>query len=1029
MNITGKTSARTSAVLVAAICILASVTHAAPTSLTNGVPVTGISGAAASETFYMIDVPAGQDTLQIATSGGTGDVDLYVRRGSQPTTTSYDYRPYKVGNNETVDVNNPAAGTWYIMLRGYTSYAGVTLKATYSAAISVKALTNGVPATGLGGGANAELYYSISVPAGQTKLTIAMSGGTGDADLYVKKDSLPTTSSYDYRPYLSGNNETVSVDNPTAGTWYIMIRGYSTFAGVTLLATVSGASTGTALNDGVPVTNVSGAAASEKTYHIDLPAGVKTLRIEMSGGTGDADLYVRLKSPPTTTEYDYRPYLSGNNESVTIDAPAAGTWFVMVRGYSDYSGVTLKASWGNVTTLQDEMPVKGITGALDSETFFSINVPGGQTNLEFVMSGGTGNADMYIKQGAKPTTSLWDYRPTTTGNNESISISSDMLAGTWYVMLKGTKAYDGVSLVADYSAVETIVALANGVPVINLSGIAGTQKFFSIDVPPGQTKFEIRISGGTGDADLYVRRGAKPTPSTYDYKPDLVGNAEAVTIDNPAAGTWYIMVRGHQAFSGVTLLATYGGAVPDTVTTLQNGVAVTGIAGSAGGQKFYKIDVPAGQSKLEVAMSGGTGDADLYVRKGSKPTTSDYDYRPYLIGNNETVTINNPQAATWYIMLNGYSAFDGVTLKATYTPVPDSVTALTNGVPVPGLSGASGSEKFYKIDVPAGQNYLSIETSGGTGDMDLYVKKGSKPTLLSWDYRPYLIGNNERVDVDDPAAATWYIMLRGFQAYTGLTLKATYGTSTPPPPAGNNFASDPNCVALWRFESGKLTLDSVGTNTLTNNGVIVETTDYQEGAASAQFASSPPYYDQDYSLSISDANLSAKFPGKSGKANKKFSICFWTKIFQVPEGPTEIPLITKSNLDAGKPSYAILVLGSGQVALQMSSSVSDATRVLLQGSRLLSEEWYHVAVTFDDASHTGTISVWDGSTGTLLGTDAKKTTFPPMTVYNAAFYIGGLDGRGYETTNGLMDEVVVFNDVLTPDDITKIRAGTYGKSK
>ena len=150
MNSAILTRERSFAVLVAALSLLACMTYAGePTALTNGVAVTGISGAANSEMFYKIDVPAGQDTLQISTSGGTGDVDLYVRRGSQPTTTSYDYRPYKVGNDETVDVNNPAAGTWYIMLRGYSSYSGVTLKAAYSAATSIKVLTNGVPATGL----------------------------------------------------------------------------------------------------------------------------------------------------------------------------------------------------------------------------------------------------------------------------------------------------------------------------------------------------------------------------------------------------------------------------------------------------------------------------------------------------------------------------------------------------------------------------------------------------------------------------------------------------------------------------------------------------------------------------------------------------------------------------------------------------------------------------------------------------------------------------------------------------------------
>ena len=100
-------------------------------------------------------------------------------------------------------------------------------------------------------------------------------------------------------------------------------------------------------------------------------------------------------------------------------------------------------------------------------------------------------------------------------------------------------------------------------------------------------------------------------------------------------------------------------------------------------------------------------------------------------------------------------------------------------MPVTGLSGGASSEKFYKIDVPAGQEFLTIEISGGTGDVDLYVKKGSKPTLTSWDYRPYLIGNNETVDVTNPAAATWYILLRGYQAYSGLTLKATYGTNVP----------------------------------------------------------------------------------------------------------------------------------------------------------------------------------------------------------------------------------------------------------
>ncbi|MCU0916500.1 MAG: PPC domain-containing protein, partial [Planctomycetes bacterium] len=873
------------AVLVAAVCVLGTVTYAAePTTLTNGVAATGIAGAAASEKFYKIDVPAGQDSLEIKTSGGTGDVDLYVRRGTQPTTTSYDYRPYKVGNEETVDVNNPAAGTWYIMLRGYASYSNVTLKATYSATVSVKALTNGVAATAIGAAANTELYYSIEVPAGRTKLEIIMSGGTGDADLYVKRDSLPTTSNYDYRPYLVGNEEAVAVDNPTAGTWYIMIRGYSAFSGITLLASHAGSGggggTGKPLEDNVAVTGLSGAAGAELLYRIDLPAGHPSLKIEMSGGTGDADLYVRLRTPPTQTEYDYRPYQQGNNETVTIPQPAAGTWFVLIRGYSSFSGVTLLASWGkeSVVILQDNVPVHNLAGEVGNEKFYRIDVPGGQTNLTFETSGGTGNVDMYIKKGARPTTTSFDYRPADGGNNESINISSSELEGAWYVLLKGVKAYSGVTLVGNYYASESVTTLQNGVPLSGIAGGANTEKFYKIDVPANQQKLEIRMSGGTGDADMYVRRGAKPSTSDYDYRPYQTGNEESVAVDKPAAGTWYIMIRGYSAFSGITLMATYGGGTPpEDVITLQNGVAVTGIKGDADGERFYKITVPSGQAKLEVVTSGGTGDVDLYVKQGAKPSTSSYDYRPYLLGNDESVTIENPPAATYYILLRGYSAYDGVTLKATYTPLAEQVTALTNGVAVTGISGSASSEKFYKIDVPSSQEFLSVEISGGTGDADLYVKRGAKPTFTSWDYRPYLIGNNERVDVSHPAAATWYIMLKGYHPYSGVTLKATYGTTTPPPPAGNNFASDPNCVALWRFESSALTADSVGANTLQNHGVTASTAQKKEGASSAALSAR----DLDY-FSITDASLSAKFPLKTGDPDKNISVCTWFRMDSLP---------------------------------------------------------------------------------------------------------------------------------------------------
>jgi serine protease len=73
-------------------------------------------------------------------------------------------------------------------------------------------------------------------------------------------------------------------------------------------------------------------------------------------------------------------------------------------------------------------------------------------------------------------------------------------------------------------------------------------------------------------------------------------------------------------------------------------------------------------STLDFAISGGTGDADLYIRKGAQPTSSTYDCRPYKNGNAESCSFNNPGADTWHIGIYGYSRVTGLTLNVNYNP-------------------------------------------------------------------------------------------------------------------------------------------------------------------------------------------------------------------------------------------------------------------------------------------------------------------------------------------------------------------------
>lgn len=103
-------------------------------------------------------------------------------------------------------------------------------------------------------------------------------------------------------------------------------------------------------------------------------------------------------------------------------------------------------------------------------------------------------------------------------------------------------------------------------------------------------------------------------------------------------------------------------------------------------------------------------------------------------------------------------------------PPPPSIT-LANGVPI-AVAGATGSNTYYNLVVPAGATSVSFVLQGGTGDADLFVKWGEAPTT-SFDCVSAGGSNNETCTL--PArAGTYYVRIEGFAAYSGATLTGSY---------------------------------------------------------------------------------------------------------------------------------------------------------------------------------------------------------------------------------------------------------------
>ena len=97
------------------------------------------------------------------------------------------------------------------------------------------------------------------------------------------------------------------------------------------------------------------------------------------------------------------------------------------------------------------------------------------------------------------------------------------------------------------------ISLQNNDRLENLSAPLHAIHRFVLDVPPNTARLEVRLRGGSGDADLYVRAHDKPDLRAFDHRPFVSGNHETVRIDKPAPGLWHLMLHAFRPFEGVTL--------------------------------------------------------------------------------------------------------------------------------------------------------------------------------------------------------------------------------------------------------------------------------------------------------------------------------------------------------------------------------------------------------------------------------------------------------------------------------------------
>jgi hypothetical protein len=224
----------------------------------------------------------------------------------------------------------------------------------------------------------------------------------------------------------------------------------------------------------------------------------------------------------------------------------------------------------------------------------------------------------------------------------------------------------------------------------------------------------------------------------------------------------------------------------------------------------------------------------------------------------------------------------------------------------------------------------------------------------------------------------------------------------------NNFSLDPTCKALWRFESGALTDDSKGKNTLTAvNTPTADTTYYKEGAsATALAAASHQFY------KITQANLNSGFPWKYGESNLLGTVCLWVRATSLTG---VIGLIGTPHSSAY--NCVGLYLNGGQIYYQYNKSQ------VATGKTINVNNWWHIALVLDGVNKTIEVRVckYGSSPSNYNGTNAAT-----LTLGQDEWRVGAL--AGYDVTytfQGSIDEAVVFSRLLSDGEIDAIRSGTF----
>jgi hypothetical protein len=483
---------------------------------------------------------------------------------TEPTTETYTWKSEAFGADAIIlGEQEVTANTDYFILVTCTTYCRYRITVSYAEELN---LVDGQPQQGTLTENHSEVYKYTVPPGHPANISIKVLPSRGRVKMFVTEGGDP--SSYNSFPVTSTlqSGSQCNIKGTDPGT---------TFKIAVLALTDADFVISTVSSEGVSVLQSSkpteGEVETEKfvyyKFYVDDPSELVTIQITAYGG--DPDLYVRFNSQPSSSEFDFRSEMTGeetlalSQQDRSLLGGETGWYYIGVYGYyHSVFTITVSVNHDSVVPLLSGNSQQGFVDQGQVDMYYADVVPQTALNVTVRLTPTAGNPDLFMKL-CTNSTCAFSTDLTSSDVLKSCSLSGDEVLSVTQPSSRCPSQFCRYLIaVVGQSSVRSVFSIMltdnNNAEIVLRDGraehqslAAGEERYYKFVVYNATVdEVSFMLTPEQGDPSLYVSRSAaRPSRETAEkYCEDLNSAIESVKYEKGVDGvelncTYHLTVR------------------------------------------------------------------------------------------------------------------------------------------------------------------------------------------------------------------------------------------------------------------------------------------------------------------------------------------------------------------------------------------------------------------------------------------------------------------------------------------------------